>query len=116
MLTKALRYNFGFNILSAFKGIKEAIKAPIKHIKSSNEPVGINYSTQTNLTAEAFDEVAHEWQAFYGHNPFDLQTYNYLENAQLSNFGTVDNPLVIFTADAPFRVVGCSGPQNEDDF
>ena len=32
------------------------------------------------------------------------------------NFGTVDNPLVIFTADAPFRYVGCSGPQNEDDY
>lgn len=51
-----------------------------------------------------------------GGNPFDMQTYNYLENAQLANFGTVDNPLVIFTADAPFRYVGCSGPQNEDDY
>ena len=51
-----------------------------------------------------------------GGNPFDLQTYNYFENAQLANFGTVDNPLVIFTADAPFRIVGCSGPQNEDDY
>ena len=29
---------------------------------------------------------------------------------------TVDNPVVIFTADAPFRYVGCSGPQNEDDY
>jgi len=43
-------------------------------------------------------------------------TYNYLEGGQLTNFGTVDNPTVIFTADAPFRYVGCSGPQNEDDY
>jgi hypothetical protein len=43
-------------------------------------------------------------------------TFNYLENAQLMNFGTVDNPLVIFTADAPFRFVCCTGPQNEDDY
>jgi hypothetical protein len=28
----------------------------------------------------------------------------------------VDNPLVVFTADAPFRYVGCSGAQNEDDY
>lgn len=32
------------------------------------------------------------------------------------NFGTVDNPLVIFTADAPFRYVNCTGLQNEDDY
>lgn len=57
-----------------------------------------------------------EIQAHVGFNPFDMQTYNYLENAQLQNFGTVDNPVVIFTADAPFRYVGCSGPQNEDDY
>ena len=35
MLTKALRYNFSFNILNAFKGIKEAVRAPVKHIKSA---------------------------------------------------------------------------------
>jgi hypothetical protein len=32
------------------------------------------------------------------------------------NFGTVDNPAVVFTADAPFRYVGCTGLQNEDDY
>jgi hypothetical protein len=55
MLTKALRYNFSFNILSAFKGIKDALRAPVKHLKSSNEPTGIHYSTQTNITTDAFD-------------------------------------------------------------
>lgn len=116
MLTKTLKYNFAFNILNAFKGIKEAIKAPVKHIKAATEPAGPYYSVQTNTTEEAFDEVSSEWQAHLGGNPFDLQTYNYLENVQLSNFGTVDNPLVVFTAEAPFRYVGCSGPQNEDDY
>ena len=116
MITKALRYNYSFNILNAFKGIKEAVTAPVKHIKSLNEPTGSYYNPQTNTTEQAFDQVAHEWQAHLGGNPFDLQTYNYLENAQLANFGTVDNPLVVFTADAPFRYVGCTGPQNEDDY
>jgi ABC-type dipeptide/oligopeptide/nickel transport system permease component len=63
----------------------------------------------TNTTEEAFDEVAHEWQALVVHNPFDVQVFNYLENVQSSNFGTVDNPLVIFSSEVPFRYVGCTG-------
>lgn len=116
MLTKTIKQGFSFNILNAFKGFRNALRAPVKHIKALTESSGNYYSPQTNTTEEAFDEVSHEWQAHLGGNPFDLQTYNYLENVQLSNFGTVDNPLVIFTADAPFRYVGCSGPTNEDDY
>jgi len=112
----ARKLKFGFNILNSFRSLKEAVLAPTKHIKSALEPSGLEYSTQTNLTAEGFDEVSSEWQAHFGGNPFDMQTYNYLEGVQLTNFGTVDNPTVIFTADAPFRFVGCSGPTNEDDY
>ncbi|CAM6000711.1 unnamed protein product [Sphagnum balticum] len=110
------RLKFGFNILNALRSVREAVTAPRKHLKSLFEPAGLEYSVQTNLTAEGFDEVSSEWQAHFAGNPYDLQTYNYLENAQLNNFGTVDNPNVVFTADAPFRFVGCSGPQNEDDY
>jgi hypothetical protein len=39
-----------------------------------------------------------------------------LEQVAHANFGTVDNPHVIFTSDAPFRYVGCTGPPNEDDY
>lgn len=116
MLTKRISQTFSFNLVRGLRELGEAVRAPVKHIKALFEPTGRNYSVQTNTTEEAFDEVAQEWQAHVGHNPFDLQTFNYLENAQLSNFGTVDNPLVVFTADAPFRYVGCSGPQNEDDY
>jgi len=55
MLTKAIKYSFGFNILNAFRGIKEAVTAPVKHVKSALEPTGQNYSVQTNTTSEAFD-------------------------------------------------------------
>lgn len=34
MLTKTLRQGFSFNILNAFNGIKNAISAPAKHLKS----------------------------------------------------------------------------------
>jgi hypothetical protein len=77
MLTSKICYNFSFDIQKAFKGIKLALTSPIKHIKSITEPTGTNYHAQTNLTAEGFDEVANEWQAFYANNPFDMQTFNY---------------------------------------
>lgn len=41
--------------------------------------------------------------------------YLYIKTAH-GNFGTVDNPHLIFTSDAPFRYVGCTGPTNEDDY
>ena len=50
MITKAVRYNFSFNILNAFKGIKEAVTAPIKHAKLLTEPTGNYYNPQTNTT------------------------------------------------------------------
>ena len=78
MLTKVIRQSFGFNLMNAFKGIKEAATAPIKHIKSLSEPTGNYYNPQTNTTQEAFDEVSQEWQAHLGNNPFDLQTFNAL--------------------------------------
>lgn len=116
ILARRLGYGMSFNILNSLRSLKEAAIAPRKHIKSFLEPSGIEHSVQTNLTAEGFDEVSSEWQAHFGGNPFDLQTYNYLEGVQLTNFGTVDNPVVVFTADAPFRFIGCSGPTNEDDY
>jgi len=39
-----------------------------------------------------------------------------LEHAMVANFGNVDNPHVIFTADAPFRYASCTGLPNEDDY
>ncbi len=32
------------------------------------------------------------------------------------NFGTLDNPHLIFTNDYPYRYVGCTGQPNEDEF
>lgn len=116
LLAHRLKFGFSFNILNTIRNVKEAVLAPKKHIKAAIESTGNEYSQQTNLTAEGFDEVSSEWQAHFGGNPFDVQTYNYLEGVQLSNFGTIDNPNVVFTADAPFRFIGCSGPTNEDDY
>ncbi|EGR32106.1 hypothetical protein IMG5_096630 [Ichthyophthirius multifiliis] len=114
MLSKILKLKYSTG--PGLSQLKQQLTAPIKHIKRTLEPTGQNYSRLTNTTEEAFDEVAHEWQALVAHNPFDINVFNYLENTQSSNFGTVDNPLVVFTSETPFRYVGCTGQMNEDDY
>ncbi len=55
MLTKTIKRAFSFNIMNVFNDIKQAVRAPIKHIKAQTEPSGNYYSVQTNTTEEAFD-------------------------------------------------------------
>lgn len=55
MLTRTIKRAFSFNIMNTLKELKEAVKAPIKHIKAGTEPAGNYYSVQTNTTEEAFD-------------------------------------------------------------
>lgn len=88
---------------SSFASLTSFLKAPVKHFKRMIQPTGVNYSPVTNTTQEAFDEVSQEWQALIVGNPYDVNTYNYLEQVSHANFGTVDNPHVVFTSDAPFR-------------
>ena len=105
MLTRKVKkcISTNFNIISAFDRLKTAFRAPMKHFKRFAEPQGVNYSPLTNTTEEAFEEVSQEWHALVVGNPFDLNTFNPLEQVSHGNFGTVDNPHVIFTSDAPFR-------------
>lgn len=69
MLTKLIRKGFGsYNILNSIKNFKDALRAPVKHIKSWREPGGQDYNPQTNTTEEAFDEVSQEWQVKSEHS------------------------------------------------
>lgn len=58
LLSKVIKKSFSFNLLKTLKEVKDAIQAPIKHIKAATEPTGNYYSVQTNTTEEAFDEVS----------------------------------------------------------
>jgi hypothetical protein len=75
-----------------------------------------NNSTYGNVTADAFDAVSQEWQAAIIGNSYDLKVMEYFDAVAQMNFGTIDNPHVIYTADIPFRYVGCTGQPNEDDY
>ena len=105
-----------FNLSSSFTNLKSMLSTPLRHLKRFSAPSGSNYSPQLNTTADAFEEVAHEWQSLLVSNPYDVNIFNYLEAVAQTNFGTVDNPHVVFTSDAPFRYLGCTGQPNEDDY
>ncbi len=114
MIRQVIKRRFStFNIINSIKSVKDAVTAPLKHIKLYMAPGAKRITRYENPTANAFDERSSEWQALVTQSPFELQVFNFLSAVQLTNFGTVDNPHVVFTADLPFRYVGCSGQTNE---
>ena len=48
-------------------------------------------------------------------NAFDLHQWHEMESVVHSQFGTIDNPVLIFTSDSSWRIVICMGPGIEDD-
>lgn len=117
MIRKVLTQQFStFNIVNSINAAKQAITAPLKHAKLYMAPGSRRISRTENPTSNAFDERSAEWQALFTHSPFETQIFNFLSAVHLGNFGTVDNPNVVFTADLPFRYVGCTGQTNEEDY
>lgn len=94
---------------------RKMIDLPKRMLNLTLEPQE-NNSTYGNQTAEAFDAVSQEWQSAIVGNAYDLQSMAYYDAVAQMNFGTVDNPHVIYTADTPFRYVICTGQPNEDDY
>ena len=48
-------------------------------------------------------------------NALELNSWHEMESTVHSQFGTVDNPVLIFTSDSSWRIVICMGPGIEDD-
>jgi hypothetical protein len=63
-----------------------------------------------------FDEESSEWQALITKNSYEEMIFLNQDMPPLMNFGTVDNPHLVFSSDVPFRFVACTGPPSEDDF
>ena len=101
-----------FGVTSFFKKL---VHLPKRFANLTLEPQE-NNGTYGNVTADAFDAVSQEWQAAIIGNSYDLKVMEYFDAVAQMNFGTIDNPHVIYTADIPFRYVGCTGQPNEDDY
>lgn len=110
MLRKVCKRSFG--LMDSFR---RAVSTPRAVMRDILTPTGKDAGpiSHSNLN---FDEVSQEWQAVITESPYEVQNSQSLDTVVQNNFGTVDNPHVIFTGDVPFRFVGCGGPPNEDDY
>jgi hypothetical protein len=110
MLRKIGKRNFGL-----FSALKNVISTPNKHLKLGQVSTGDN-NAPISHTNFAFEEVAQEWSAAIVQNTFEVNNTQNPEFIAQGNFGTLDNPHLIFTSEVPFRFVGCTGQPNEDDY
>lgn len=110
MLKQINKRNFGL-----FAHLKNFYKTPAKYGRNLwGNSIG-NDAPISHLT-DKFEDEAAEWKSVIVENSYELNTFqNYEQNIQ-NNFGTLDNPHLIFTSDLPYRFVGCTGPPNEDDY
>ena len=98
-----------FGIRSMLSHLKAEFDHAIEPGSHRNNP-NTNEMTETEL----FDEDAHEVQAMVTNNPFDLEIMMGDTNPQ-RNFGTVDNPVLLFSANVGWRYVMCTGLNDEDE-
>lgn len=78
-------------------------------------PVDTHQETMSHTNLR-FDEESAEWQALITKNSYEEMIFLNQDMPPLMNFGTVDNPHLVFSSDVPFRFVACTGPPSEDDF
>jgi len=95
------------------RGAISAVKAQFDHAISAG-PARHNPHTMEMTETELQDEDAHEVQAMIGENPFDLDIMGGDVQAQ-KNFGTIDNPVLMFSSNVGWRYVMCSGANDEDE-
>jgi len=61
-----------------------------------------------------YSEMRH-FQAYLTKNAYDMSIYNETNVYPHVNFGTIDNPVLIFGAGTTWRMVICSGPGSEEE-
>lgn len=95
------------------RGAISAVKAQFDHAISAG-PARHNPHTMEMTETELFDEDAHEMQAMIAENPFDLDIMGGDVQPQ-RNFGTIDNPVLMFSSNVGWRYVMCTGMNDEDE-
>ena len=59
--------------------------------------------------------TAAHFSASITHNALEMHQWHDMESTVHSQFGTIDNQVLIFTSDSSWRIVICMGPAIEDD-
>lgn len=95
--------------------IKDAVRVPWRHYQAFMQPDANHYESQMPETSRTYGNTAMNFSAFMTENSIDMNTWHDMESTMHSQFGTVDNPALIFTSDSSWRIVICMGPGSEED-
>lgn len=94
---------------------KAKMQEPMRHVRAFIEPDGQNYESQLPDGYRLHGNTAANLSASITHNALEMNQWHEMEATVHSQFGTVDNPVLIFTSDSSWRIVICMGPGIEDD-
>jgi hypothetical protein len=115
MLNKRTNLNkFIFNKTSKYP-LWNVFRKVKRHLDSLIEPNHRDYpSTTVDPNASMYTNMR-QFQAYLTKNAYDMAIFNEYDLWPHTNFGTIDNPLLIFSADASWRLVICPGPGSEEE-
>ena len=103
------------NSFSFVDKVRDKFNKPWRHVQNFMEPDGINYQTQLPEGYRTHGNTAASFSAYITQNSIELNQWHEMESVVHSQFGTVDNPVLVFTSDSSWRIVICTGPGVEDD-
>lgn len=83
--------------------VRDAFKTPLKHIDAFFEPEGKDYETALPHTDRLWGNTAMQFTAALTRNSIDMNTWHEMDATVHSQFGTVDNPVLVFTSDSSWR-------------
>jgi len=115
MLNKSTKLNkFVFNKTTKYP-LWNVVRKVKRHLDSLIEPTHRDYPSSTIDTNASMYTNMRQFQAYLTKNAYDMAIYNEYDLWPHTNFGTIDNPLLIFSADASWRLVICPGPGSEEE-
>jgi hypothetical protein len=115
MLNKSTKLNkFVFNKTTKYP-LWNVFRKVKRHLDSLIEPTHRDYASSTVDTNASMYTNMRQFQAYLTKNAYDMAIYNEYDLWPHTNFGTIDNPLLIFSADASWRIVICPGPGSEEE-
>lgn len=103
------------NYFSFVDKLRDRFNKPWRHFQSFMEPDGMNMQSQLPEGYRLHGNTAASFSAYITQNSIELNQWHEMESVVHSQFGTIDNPVLIFTSDSSWRVVICAGPGIEDD-
>ena len=104
--TKDLIFNNKFSFLNSLKSILTRGNTIISPYDKAPAMIDTNLSMYTNLR---------QFKAYLTKNAYDMSVMAERNLSPHSNFGTIDNPNLIFGADTTWRMVACLGPGSEEE-